>query len=456
MKLSRRRLLATAASAAVVASTDAIVRPAPALAAVTYRYGTNFPHGAAAVDYAYGPDGTWRPLTDVGYRWNYYPAYQTDQHPYDKDALIAYADGTRNMTARDANGHLLLDFNHDGELDVTNAGFAFQEHRGRAAGNAQLGRPFSLFWFDDNWLARYLAQAYDRPQPDGLSAYGDFTRWRILDGNPTNWTPYTGGAADQLALNGLYHLTRADTAAAMTAWTRLRDLSGAGADARNGLHSYPNIAENYHLGLFKIFTEQLIAHGRPAAAAMELLVQHSVSLRSAIIAQQEPDGSGGLAGWVTHVEAGNHLMNTESLAVNALALGAAAKTTFGAGLAPLAPPRNGYSLSPQGVLSATVGAATPGHMTYGPNQAYPAGTYTVEFVLRSSRPSGRVANLDVYDAQSGQVLAQSAVPATSLGSGGKWRRIALPVTVPSAANSLEFRTWWYGTSDLEVAEIRVR
>lgn len=458
MQLSRRGLLATTASALVVASIDAIVRPTPALAAVTYRYGVNFPHGAAAVDYAYGPDGTWQPLTDVGYQWNYYQAYATARHPFDRDALIAYADGTRNMTAPDANGHLLLDFDHDGELDVTSAGFAFREHSARGAGNvpSATSKPFSMFWFDDNWLARYMAQAYGRPLPDGLSAYPDFTRWRILDGNVTAWTPYQGQAFDQLALNGLYHLALARTGDAMTAWRLLRDRSGNVLDAGTGLHGYPRIEENYHLGLFKILTEQLIARGGLGAADTLELVQHSVSLRSAVIRQQEATSSGGLTGWVSHVAAGTHLMNTETLAVNVLALGAGANSTFGPGQAPMAPPYNGYSLSPQGVLSAAVGVATPGHMTYGPHRAYPAGTYTVEFVLRSTRPSGRVANLDVYDAQSGQVLTQSAVTATNLGADGKWRRVALSVTVPSATNSLEFRTWWYGTSDLEVAEIRVR
>ncbi|WP_329791132.1 hypothetical protein V1227_04225 [Lentzea sp. DG1S-22] len=32
----------------------------------------------------------------------------------------------------------------------------------------------------------------------------------------------------------------------------------------------------------------------------------------------------------------------------------------------------------------------------------------------------------------------------------------IPITVASADNSLEFRVWWYGSSPLDVAEIRVR
>ena len=43
-----------------------------------------------------------------------------------------------------------------------------------------------------------------------------------------------------------------------------------------------------------------------------------------------------------------------------------------------------------------------------------------------------------------------------LGETGRWGRAALPVTVTDPANSLEFRTWWYGSGDLDAAEIRIR
>jgi hypothetical protein len=455
MRHRTHRLLATAVSVVMAFAAHSIGAPTPAAADATFTYGVNYPNGNAAVDYAYGPDGMWRPLVNVEYRWNYYKRYATPRHPYDHDALIRYADGTHAMTARDANGHLLLDFNHDGEIDVTTAGSAFQEHNGKGAENRTLAAPFSIFWFDDNWLARFMAQAYGRPLPNGLSDYSDLTRWRILAGDTSNWTPYGTDHFDRLALDGLYYLARGQVLNAVAKWTQIRDKSGNQFDFHTGLYIYPEMTENYHRGLFKILTDQLLARGQLGDSRQRELVQHSVSLRSAIIENQEPAGST-LAGWTTNVTAGTTLMNTESLAVNVLALGAAAKTTFGAGQPPLAAQPNDYFLSPQGIFSAQAGFSRPGHMTYGPYANYPTGSYTVDFVMRSANPTGTVAHLDIYDARAGRVLAERDVTAADLGTDNQWQRIALPVTVSTAPNRLEFRTWWYGRSDLGMAEIRVR
>ncbi len=176
--MTRRRFGMLAGGAALGLGVDLAGLPGRAWAAAGFRYGVNHPNGTAAVDYAYGPDGMWRPLVDVSYRWNYYQQYATPTHPYDPAALIAYADGTHLTTARDAGGHLLLDFNHDGEIDVTGGGAAFCEHYGRGAGNTVLANPFTNVWFDDNWLARYMALAYGRTLPYGLSAYPTSTGGR--------------------------------------------------------------------------------------------------------------------------------------------------------------------------------------------------------------------------------------------------------------------------------------
>ncbi len=69
-------------------------------------------------------------------------------------------------------------------------------------------------------------------------------------------------------------------------------------------------------------------------------------------------------------------------------------------------------------------------MTFGPYQQYPPNAYLVDFFLRSPSPTGKMATIDVYDAQSGQILA-------------------------SINNSLEFRTYWYGAANMDVAAIRV-
>lgn len=80
-----------------------------------FNYGLHWPQGIASVDYLYSESGTWKNLTHIEYIWNYYNwSDNPPSHPYDKNKLISYADGTSLTTCRDANKHLLLDFNHDG------------------------------------------------------------------------------------------------------------------------------------------------------------------------------------------------------------------------------------------------------------------------------------------------------------------------------------------------------
>jgi hypothetical protein len=295
-----------------------------------------------------------------------------------------------------------------------------------------------------------MSEAYGRPLPFGLSAYTDFNRWQILAGNTTAWTPYGADFFDTLALDGLYWLARGQASTALAKWTRMRDKSGATYDGGARRYRYPAITENYHVGLFKVLTEQLLGGGAAGAATGEL-TQHAVSLRSAVIENQQPG-----AGWTSNVVPGGSLMNIESLAVGVLALGAAATTTYGAGQPPLHSAPNGYEFHADGVLSARVGTAQPGHMTFGPYARFPVGSSTVDFVLRSAGAVGPVARVDVYDANAGRILAARDVTVADLGGAGRWGRAAVPVAIANAGNSLELRTWWYGGADLDVAEIRVR
>jgi hypothetical protein len=115
-----------------------------------------------------------------------------------------------------------------------------------------------------------------------------------------------------------------------------------------------------------------------------------------------------------------------------------------------------YYVRPHNVLSAVSGLSSPGHMTYGPYANVPAGSYQVDFFLRSPQPVGKMATLDVYDSNAGVVLASRDVQAADMVQGNDWTRITLNVPVTNARNSLEFRTWWWGTSNLDVAAIRVR
>jgi hypothetical protein len=422
----------------------------------TFSYGQHHPQGEAAMAHLYGPDGTWKPMTNIQYIWNYYSQYATPAHPADKEALIAYADGTRNTTARDANGHLLLDANHDGVLDTSSGGYAFHEHNGIGIGGAQTGTPFTQFWFDDNWLARYASQAYQRPLPQGLSSYPDFTRWRILGGDATAWSPYSGSAPDQLALNGLYSLAVGSASSAMSTWRRLRDNSGYRYDGPSQRYIYPDIEENYHLGLFKLLTDNLLVSSAIAASDKQELVDHSMALRSNILSNQERSGSTFL-GWRSNIHDTDTLINTESVTVNALALGASSKYVFEAGRAPLLSSAGGYFLRPHNVLSADIsGGSRPGHMTYGPYWTLPVGTYDVDFFLRAPSPSGAVATVDVYDSSTGQVLVSRVLNSADLTSGNRWTRVTLRAQVSNPSNSLELRVWWHGGSNLDVACIAVR
>ena len=343
----------------------------------------------------------WRDLTGLTYGPNYYrdhdyltPGWTVlrspGPHKVDRAALIRLAgEPDARYTAPDKNGHLL-----------SGGAFAFHEHNGRGAGGERTQRPFHQFWYDDNWLAREMARAYGCPEPDGLADDGGHVRWRVLTGDP-NWTPHDrvrppirSGHPDRLALDGLHYLAAGDPARALKKLDKIRTRG--------------DLRENYHLGLVKILVEQLLTVlDRPD------LVRHSVSLRAQIIRNQQRDArTGRLLGWTSSVEPGSTLMNIESLAVNALALGA-------------------------GSLA-----------QYDPDQTatLPAGSYTVEFVMRS--PGGAAARVDVFDAGTGAVLGERGVSVDD-----RFQRVAVPVTTSGGVVAFRRQA---GRTPLEVAEIRIR
>jgi hypothetical protein len=80
----------------------------------------------------------------------------------------------------------------------------------------------------------------------------------------------------------------------------------------------------------------------------------------------------------------------------------------------------------------------------------------VDFVLRAPAAVGTMAHLDIYDAAAGRIIAQQSVTATMLSGGNQWTVISVPVVVASGTASLEFRTWWYATADLDLGQIQVR
>jgi hypothetical protein len=153
------------------------------------------------------------------------------------------------------------------------------------------------------------------------------------------------------------------------------------------------------------------------------------------------------------------LMNVETLAVNALALGAGAKTVYSAGQAPLQTHAAGnYERTPTGLLRAVPGTSSPGHMTFGPNITLAPGNYTADFVMRSTSPVAgtQVANVEVFNARTNEPVVPIQPVNANQFDGDRFVRISVPFTVSSTDNSLEYRVWWYGGSPLDVAEIRIR
>ena len=436
-------------------------------------YGVHYPEGLAAVQYLYGPEGTFKEYGALQNIYGYYSGWtggpSGNQTPTGVDTslqsqLIAYANGTQATTTPDSNDHVLDRVPAGGEITFGSPYPAsFEEHDGRGVGGAAEGQPFSQFWFDDNWFARYVSVAYGAPQPFGLWATTDFNRWQILGLDASNWTPYGSASPDDLALDGLYSLATGNVSGAVSTWNTLLSIAGTAYDAGNQRYTYPGLTAEYYLGLFKILTDRILQAGVDAATT-STLIQHSVALRSNILSDQQQE-NGAPIGWVT----GNNttdrndpssLINTETTVADVLGLGAGAHLSFEVGRAPLSTPAPSsagkFFLRPHNVLSAVVGLSPTGMMSYGPYMNLPAGSHTVDFYLRAPNPTGDVAYVDINDATANTVLASQEVMGSELTTGNAWTRISVPVTVASASDALEFRIAWRGSTNLDAATIRVR
>ena len=83
--------------------------------------------------------------------------------------------------------------------------------------------------------------AYETVEPYGLSTYDEFTRWQIVGGDNTNWSPYSNpsGYIDQLALNGLYCLSKSSNVQARRCWDSILDISKYAWNADTQQYDYP-------------------------------------------------------------------------------------------------------------------------------------------------------------------------------------------------------------------------
>ena len=406
-------------------------------------YGYHFPHGLNAVQYIYGDQGTWRQYTGLENIYGYYNVPQSE-----RDQLIAYANGNNAATCADPNGNVLFGLPYE---SATASGTSFEEHNGQGAGGAARGQPFSQFWFDDNWLARYMSQAYGAPQPGGL--FDGTTRWRILGRDVNGYPQQRGSAPDQDALTGMYDIATGNVGGALAAWYGVLGQSGASYDSNGQQYVYPGLAEEYYLGLWRILTDFLIDAGVSGSDQANLL-QHSVSLRSNILSEQQIS-NGNRIGWLTGRTDASSLINTETTSISVLALCANARICYEAGQSPMST-GPGYFLRPYNALSAVVGASPAGYMVYGPYANIPTGSYAVDFILRTPTPGALSVTLDVNDANANQVLGTNVVSGSQFAGGNQWGRFSVGFSVSNPSNSMEFRVNWGGQENLDVSAIRIR
>jgi hypothetical protein len=438
-----------------VVSLALVLCASPTLSAATPLFGQQLPHGSDAVEYLYGPNGTWREQTNVNYGWNFYKRCETPSQPHDPQALLRNATTTNN-TAPDVNCIVLGDFNNNGQIsDETIGGFAFHEHAGRGLRGAQTSAPFYQFWFDDNWIVRYVAETYERPHPIGLHDFGHPLRWRVVGGDNRYWTPYPESTPhiDQLALNGLFKFNARDFDGALRDWRSILGSSGAAYDSARGRYRYSFEAESvYYHALWAILSERLLA-GRAAFDGRAEVLQHAMSLHAALLELQERDAEGNRLGWRTGTVQ-RALINTETTSLAVLALGAHASWVLEPGLEPLHSGAGTFVRERQS-LSAVAGRSQPGYAVLGPYWALEPGDYDVEFALRS--PAARIestfATIDVHDGNA--VVATRTIEPADAPIGNEWRRYRLLATVANPSNITQFRVYWPGAYDLDVGSIRI-
>jgi len=488
----------TMAGGAFAQAVQPVPGAGPNLAMAQYNgFGIHQPQGLDAVTYIYSANGTWRSYTNLINiqptttspvpTYAYYcswtgavpnqlpvgvwgssacptaPPCQGSTFGAPVCNLIQYANDTYATSVPGANDQSLWQLSYQAPGTPTGvSGQAFEDNSGHGVNGVSISPPreFSQFWFDDNWLARYMSVAYGAPQPVGLYAATNFKRWAIVGGGTSNWTPYAspGSYIDELSLNGMYDYYTGNYSAAYSNLVSALQDAGSTYDSPNQQYKYPSpsvSANYYYLGFMKILTDLLLESGQFSGSNLSALIQQSVSLRSNILTLQQIQ-SGVPIGWVTSSDP-KALINIETTSLMTLALSTAAKYTFEPGLPPTSSNCTTCFQRPYNVLSAVVGSTTPNeYMTYGPYINLPVGSYTVEFYLRTgSSPSGNIANLDVYDANAGQVLGALAVSGTSMPTGDLWTRISLPVNITNAMNQMEFRVYWNGTMNLDISAIRV-
>jgi hypothetical protein len=96
-------------------------------------------------------------------------------------------------------------------------------------------------------------------------------------------------------------------------------------------------------------------------------------------------------------------------------------------------------------------------MVDGPYMNFPKGDYAVDFYLRAQSPMGNIATIAIYDADGAKTLGRYVVTASDFSAGSnQWARVSVPISVGNASNSLAFELQWLGSTNLDLATIRLR
>ncbi len=109
--------------------------------------------------------------------------------------------------------------------------------------------------------------------------------------------------------------------------------------------------------------------------------------------------------------------------------------------------------------SANTGADASGFLVYGPyTRAIAPGSRIARFRMKIDNNSADnlvVCTIDVYDADTGQILAQKNVRRSHFPKANRWRRFKLPFQAPTG-HRLETRAYWHDRAYINVDRIVVR
>ncbi|KAI9329627.1 hypothetical protein BDR26DRAFT_872227 [Obelidium mucronatum] len=454
-------------------------------------FGQHLSRGFAALAFAKGPFGTFQRVSQLTYRFNYYPQWATSAHPYNFNAVLY--DGTKPpviSTCRDGQGILFADFDQNGELDYSGSSppsssnnnkpappedaFAFVEHVG-VNENLYQGTPFYHAWYDDNYVARIAMRAYRSSEPWGLFESSVKSRFVVLEGD-TTYNPYPLALVDpaqypdQISLHALYFANIKEWETVFAAFYALVSKSDAVWNKATWRFDYRGIKDFYHLCQMKMVFQRLLDSGwlKDNPSELSLVVQHVASLHSHILSLQiVSSGTGVFASWKTGVEKGDgSVINTETTVLAMLALGAGALWTFEPMEAPFSP-MPGFVQYPQtlpNVLCArtaqrvTIGS---GLVAAGPFVQMPVGNYTANFNVRLAAKPETISNATILSIQIFDGVSSLASNQFGMDSvvnryfENGWTRLRVPFTITTVANLMEIRLYWHGVIDMDFGTLSI-